>query len=333
MLRRSSIDRNLWLRHSWQNRLQTALLFGFLGSYLLLVGWLIWGSAAVIWLLAISGTLLLSVPAASPHLLMRMYGARAISRPQAPELYQLIQRLAQRAGLEKLPVLYTLPMRQPNAMAVGKREEPIIGISEGLLRVLNQRELAGVLAHEISHLCNDDIRVMRLADFISRLTGSLSLFGQILLLLNLPLLLFTDQSVNWLLVLIMIFAPQVSSLTQFGLSRVREFNADLGAATLTGDPEGLASALQKIEQQTGGFFRRMVPVYSVPHWLRTHPPSRERIRRLMELTGREQQIPAWRVAPVYRPTIMPEPVRILSMNRYPGRHGRIIYRNRGWHGY
>lgn len=341
MLRRSSIDRNQWFLHSWQNRLQTALLLVFLGSYLLLLGWMIWGSAAAIWLLVIGGALLL-MPAGSAQLLMKLYGAKPLSSWQAPQTYQMIHQLAQRAELGKPPQLYCLPMRQPNAMAAGSRAEPIIAVSEGLLGLLSQRELAGVLAHEISHLRNDDLRFMRLADLASRLTNSLSLFGQILLLLNLPLLLFSDQSINWLLVLMLILAPQVSTLAQLGLSRVREYNADLGAAALTEDPEGLASALQKIERTSGGLLQRLIPGSSLPHWLRTHPPTRERVGRLLELTTGCRKRPLARHGQIFRANIYPEPVRGIPLptgrilpdilQRAPGRGSKPVYRNRGCYG-
>jgi heat shock protein HtpX len=326
MFRRSSINQLQWLRHRWQNRLQTVFLLGFLGCYTVLLGWLIWGSSALVWLPAIAVVLFLFVPIQSPHLLLKLHGGRLLTRRQVPQLYQLVEKLAQRAELESSPSLYILPMRQPNAMAVGSREEPSLAISEGLLRMLSQRELAGVLAHEISHLRNDDIKVMRLACLIGRLSSGLSLFGQILLLMNLPLLLLSDLNVNWLLVLVLIFAPQVSMLAQLKISRVREFNADLGAATLTEDPEGLAMALQKIERQTNSFFRRVLPFYSMPHWLRTHPSSRERICRLMKLRGEKQQVPVRQFPSINRPIPKAEPVGIFSLNRYPHRQGRIIYR-------
>lgn len=284
MFRRSSINKNEWFRHNWQNRLQTTLLLAFLGGYLYLVGWLIWGSAATILLLAMSAALLLLAPAQSPHLFMKLTGAKPLSRWQAPELYRLTDELSGIAQLENAPKLYLLPTRQPNAFATGDRKEPIIAVSDGLLRLLNRREIKGVLAHEVSHLRHDDIRVMRMADMASRLTGSLSLFGQILLLLNLPLVFFSAQSINWLLIFILIFAPQVSSLAQLGLSRVREYNADLEAARLTEDPEGLASALQNIERTVGGFMQRFLGSYRMlPDWLRTHPPTRERVQRLLAL--------------------------------------------------
>ena len=309
MSRRSSINMSERFRHSWRNLFQTVLLLTFLGGYLMLLGWLIWGSAVTLWLMALAAVTLL-VPAGSPQLLMKLSGARPLSRFEAPELYLLTEQLAERADLEKVPALYYLPMRQPNAMAVGSRNEPIIGISAGLLQLLNQRELAGVLAHEVSHLKHGDLRVMQLAELANRLTGSLSWFGLILLLLNLPLVLFTEQTINWLLVALLLFAPQLSMLAQLSLSRVREYQADLGAATLTDDPVGLASALQKIDQQVRGIFHYLLPGQTAPHWLRTHPPTRERVRRLQKLSGMAGDV--WQ-QPRFEAVVRPTPIRMVKM--------------------
>jgi len=331
MLRRSSINPKQRLLHSWRNRWHSLLLLGFLAGYLLLLSWLFWGSAAAIWLTAILGMLLLFMPDSSPQLLMRLYRARPLNRWQAPELYQQVEQLAQWAELASVPQLYLLPMRQSNAMAVGSSDKSVIAISAGLLRLLDRRELAGVLAHEISHLRNGDIRVMQLAELASRVTNSLSLFGLALLLLNLPLVLFSDYGVNWALLLLLLFAPQFNALAQLGLSRVREYSADLGAATLTGDPQGLASALQKIEQQSNGVWGRLLPGYSVPHWLRTHPPTRERIRRLQELSLPQRTASVWRVEPERRPQTILQPVKIVSVNPYYGRHCRAAGRSWRWY--
>jgi len=143
-----------------------------------------------------------------------------------------------------------------------------------------------VLAHEVSHIRNNDMLVMSIADLISRLTSLLSLFGQFLLLLNLPLILLTNVSINWFAIFLLVFAPNLSSLAQLGLSRVREYNADLGAARLTADPRGLASALVKIGQYSGSFFEKiMMPSrrIPVPSLLRTHPLTEDRVQRLMAL--------------------------------------------------
>lgn len=331
MLRRSSINQKQRLLHSWRNRWRSLLLLGFLAGYLLLLSWLFWGSAAAIWLTAILGMLLLFMPDSSPQLLMRLCRARPLNRWQAPELYQLVEQLALRAELATVPQLYLLPMRQSNAMAVGSSDKSAIAISEGLLRFLDRRELAGVLAHEISHLRNGDIRVMQLAELASRVTNSLSLFGLALLLLNLPLVLFSDYGVNWTLFLLLLFAPQLNALAQLGLSRVREYSADLGAATLTGDPQGLASALQKIERQSNGIWGRLLPGYTVPHWLRTHPPTRERIRRLLELSLSQRTASVWQVAPERRPQTILQPVKIVSVSPYYGRQSRAVGCSRRWY--
>lgn len=338
MFRRSSINRTQWFRHNWQNRLQTALLLSLLGGYLYLVGWLIWGSAVTVWLLTLSGIILLLAPAQSPYLFIKLSGARPLNRLQHPELYRLTDQLARAAQLERSPSLYLLPTRQANALAAGSRREPIIAVSDGLLRLLNRHEMKGVLAHEMSHLRHGDIRVMQLANLAARLTGSLSLFGQILLLLNLPLVLFSEQSINWLLVFILIFAPQVSALAQLGLSRVREYNADLGAAKLTGDPNSLASALQKIETTAAGLSQRILGSYRMlPDWLRTHPPTRERVRRLLQLIQHDSDLRPtvrrrgldWQIKPMPVRTTGGFQVRPIAVLAYrPFRHPRrVVWRD------
>ena len=227
-------------------------------------------------------------PTASPQLVMRLYRARPISKNEAPQIYQALNELARKAGLNYLPAPYYLPTNVINAFAVGTREKSAIAITDGLIRTLDWRELVGVLAHEVSHIRNNDIRVMGLADMASRFTSMLSTIGQILLLLNLPLILFSEQHINWWAVSILLFAPQISALAQLGLSRVREYDADLNAAMLTGDPEGLARALVKLERSQFSLWRRVfMPGYRIPEpsLLRTHPPTEERIKRLHELKG------------------------------------------------
>jgi heat shock protein HtpX len=140
----------------------------------------------------------------------------------------------------------------------------------------------------MSHIRSNDLRVMGLADIISRLTSLLSLVGQFLLILNLPLILWSDVAINWFAIALLVFAPHVSMLAQLGLSRTRELDADLDAARLTGDPAGLARALAKIERLQGSLFERlMLPGMRLPDpsWLRTHPPAEQRIARLLALAS------------------------------------------------
>ena len=275
-----------WYRHAFVNRIQSLLLLLAMGGFLALLGAILWGEDGMIGLLLVGLLLVLFNPMIAPQLIMRMYRAQLLGRDHAPTLYAAVEQLALRAGLPHVPDLYYIPSRMVNAFAVGARHQSAIAVTDGLLRILATRETIGVLAHEISHIQNNDMWVMGMADMFSRLTSLLSLFGQLLLLLNLPLILFSALSINWSAILILIFAPSLSALAQLGLSRTREYDADLNAARLTADPEGLARALLKIERQQGSFMERIfLPGRRIPDpsLLRTHPPTEERVHRLMEL--------------------------------------------------
>ncbi len=282
----SSIDARVWRQHVWRNRFQSLVLLLVMGGFLALLGWLFWGRDGLYMLLLFGLFSILFNPSLSPRLVMRLYGATPIRPDQAPALWRIVDELAARAGLGHRPELYHVPTPMLNAFAVGTRERAAIAVTDGLIRGLDLRELAGVLAHETSHIRNNDLWVMGLADLFSRGTSLLSLMGQFLLLFNLPLVLFGGVTISWFAILLLVFAPNLSALAQLALSRTREYDADLGAAWLTGDPDGLASALRKIDQVQGGWLERIFlpgrrePVPSV---LRTHPPTEERIARLMEL--------------------------------------------------
>ncbi|OQX48459.1 MAG: hypothetical protein B0D87_05510, partial [Candidatus Sedimenticola endophacoides] len=176
---------------------------------------------------------------------LRLYNARPLLPSAAPALSGLTRELARRAGLERVPVLYWIPSRTVNAFSVGSRDDAALALTDGLLRLLSPRELAGVLAHEISHVSNNDMRLMGLADMISRPTHLMSVLGLLLMLLSLPLMMFGMAMFPLSGMLLLLAAPGISALLQLGLSRVREFDADLEAARITGDPRGLASALAK----------------------------------------------------------------------------------------
>jgi len=269
-----------------RNLLQSTLL---LGAMALLCGWLarLVGGDGFMWLaLGLLAAGYLFNPQLSPWLLLRLYGARPIDPRAAPQLYAVLRLLAERAGLPHLPTLFYLPSNVMNAFATGSRARAAIALSDGLLRRMELRELAGVLGHEVSHIRHQDLRVMGFADLVSRLTQLLSMVGQLLLLVSLPLLLFGGYPIPWLPILLLLAAPTPSALAQLALSRSREYDADLGAALLTGDPEGLASALQKMEIYQGRVVEQILfPGQRLPDpsLLRTHPPTSERIRRLLEL--------------------------------------------------
>ncbi len=281
----------VWRRHALSNQLQTVLLLAVMGGFLVLLGWLLWGREGISWLLFSGFLLMMLNPVVTPGMIMRLYHARPLGVSEAPGLHASLRELARRAGLRHPPRLYYIPSRMVNAFAVGNAANSSIAVTDGLLRLLNERELVGVLAHEISHVRNNDLWVMGIADMFSRLTSVLSLFGQLLLFVNLPLLLVSGVVVNWYAVLLLIFAPNLSALAQLGLSRGREYHADLNGMLLTGDPDGLASALLKLERAENSAFEQILwPGRRLPEpsLLRTHPPTEERIRSLISLKARRQ---------------------------------------------
>lgn len=272
--------------HKWVNRLQSALLVATLAALLGLLAWIVGGGPLAVFALALVIGLYLANPAASPRLVTLLYPGRLLHPAEAPRQFALLAELARRAGLPRVPRLYYIPSRVMNAFATGGRDDALIAVSDGLLRRLDLREQAGVLAHEISHIANGDLAVMAFADMVNRIAGAFGLFGQVLFLLSLPTALVTGADMPWLALVILLAAPTVSALVQLALSRNREYEADLGAAELTGDPAGLAAALDKLERWQGRWWEQIfMPGRGVPEpsLLRTHPDTQERIARLLAL--------------------------------------------------
>ncbi|EAY31091.1 zinc metalloprotease HtpX [Microscilla marina] len=280
-------------QHKTRNQLHTLILFVSMLSLIALLGYLLAGQLGVI-ASVIMGILLMALaPGISPALILRMYKARPIDPYNAPNLHKIVQVLAKRAKLKAVPKLYYVPSTMMNAFAVGTPQSAHIAVTDGLLKTLNLRELAGVLAHEVSHISNNDMRVMSVADMMSRLTGLLSNIGQILLIINLPLLLVGEVGVSWWAILLLIFASPLVGLLQLALSRTREFNADLHAALLTDDPMGLALALKKVAYYSSNLLRQIiVPGYKVrePSIFRSHPNTEERIARLQAMEDKGEPV-------------------------------------------
>ncbi len=297
----------LLAQHRWHNRVQTALLVLCLLGIAALAGGLLFGERGL-WM-ALGGSLLalLIEPAAASALTLKLYGARPLTPSQAPELWALLRELAARAGLPAVPRPHYVPSAVVNAFATGTSRAAAIAVTDGLLRTLTPRELAGVLAHEIAHVAHGDLRVMGLADYISRLTNLLALTGQFAILLSLPSLLAGQAEVNWRGLLLLVLSPYLALLAQLGLSRVREFDADRFAVQLTGDPQGLASALAKVERASRAWQAWVLPGWGNPEpsWLRTHPATSERIARLMQMLPVPEARP--RLAPVQIPAATPPP--------------------------
>lgn len=276
------------VNHRYKNSLHTAVLFVGMMALLGVLGLSLGGARGLLWAAFLAVPFFVFGRSLSPRLVLRLYGARPLSVADAPELHRLVRNVARRAEIPVVPQLYYVPSKMMNALSVGHRNDPAIGITEGLLRGLSARELTGVIAHEMVHIQRNDTRVMAFADLISRLTGLLSSAGQFLLFLNLPLMLMGAAPFSWVTVLLMILAPMLSAALQMALSRSREFDADLGAAHLTGDPMGLASALRKIECQQAHWLSRLLgPGQRAQRRLpsSTHPQTDERVARLYELAG------------------------------------------------
>ncbi len=272
--------------HKLRNQLHSLLILGGMVLLLAGIGEIFFGTPGMT-LAIVAGVALFTLGRVQPQWVLKMHRAQPLAHHQAPELHHLVRGLAERSELRRAPALYLVPSPTLNAFAVGNAEDSAIGVTHGLLQTLDRREITGVLAHEISHIRHRDLWVMGLAQLIGRMTRSLSLLGQLMLLLSLPALFMGGIQIPLAAVLLLIAAPTLSSLMLLALSRTREFEADLGAARLTGDPLGLASALLKLDARQGGWWRFLFPMRRrTSSFLDSHPATAERIERLKSLVDR-----------------------------------------------
>lgn len=267
---------------SLKNQLQTIGLLALMGAFSWVLGtWLFGPDFAII--AVIMGVIgLLLNPAVSIRLIMKAYGASPIPYARAPELYQILQVLTERAKLNEPPSLYYVPVGTMNAFATGTPHNAAIGLSHGLLQRLDLEEIAGVLAHEISHIRHNDMRVMALAETLGNITRTLSLVGQFALLFSVPMIILGIVQINLLPLLLIIFAPTLSALIQLAISRRREFQADMSAAELLGTPAPLIKALLKLDRQNS-YWERFYRASSDNSLLRTHPKTSERVEALKSI--------------------------------------------------
>lgn len=279
-------------RQQRRNRVQALLLLGGMVASLTLCAFVLFRGSGVLWALALGAISVTLRPRVRPAWVLRLYRARPLPASVAPDVHRVVAELSARADLPRAPSVHYIPSAMLNAFAVGDRRDAAIGLTDGLLRRLSGRELTGVLAHEISHVRSGDLRVMTLADAVGRLTHAFAYAGLFtLLLFGAPMLMGADlmgaDPVAVLIVALVLMAmPTVVTLLQLGLSRSREYDADLAAAQLTGDPLGLAGALRTLHTHEGNVWERiLVPHRRTPDsmLLRTHPPTDERIRRLRAL--------------------------------------------------
>ncbi|MEL6921934.1 MAG: zinc metalloprotease HtpX [Pseudomonadota bacterium] len=304
-------------RHRALNNTHTALLIAGSLALLAFTAWAIAGVTGIVYAVMFGAISLMAARRVSPAMVLRMYKAKPVNAANWPRGHEMITALARRAELPVVPKLYVVPSKMMNAFAVGRLDDSAVAVTDALIRQLTARELAGVMAHEVTHIRNEDIKVMSIADMVSRFTSTLSTIGIIAILFNISGFFGT---VPWLGISAMMFAPTIGSLLQLALSRTREFDADYGAALLTGDPDGLSMALRKLEAwQQRRLEAVALPVgrISQPSMLRSHPPTDQRIDRLNALKNTL-------VAP---PPADPEPSRKVRRSPVPRvgvRFGREI---------
>jgi len=229
------------------NRTKTMLLMAALTALVVFIGYALGGQTGLVLALLVAGAMNFASYWWSDKIVLRMYGAQEISERDAPELFRLVSDLTSRADMP-MPKVYIIPEDTPNAFATGRNpQHAAVAVTEGLLRMLDRRELAGVLAHELAHVKNRDTLVMTVAASIG---GALSMLANMAMWSSL----FgsssdDDEEGSGLMggLLGIIVAPIAASLIQMAISRSREFLADEAGAQMTGDPLALANALRKIE--------------------------------------------------------------------------------------
>lgn len=273
------------------NNVKTFVLMAGLLGLFLLAGQLIGGSSGLLAALVIGSLFNFVMYFFSDRLVLRMYGARVIDAQQAPELYAMVDRLRQRAGLP-MPKVAVAPHEQPNAFATGRSpSHAVVAVTTGILKYVPQEELEGVIAHELAHIKNRDMLISTVAAGIA---GALS---------NLPYLLMfgggrDDDGGHPVAQLgLLLLAPIGAMLIQFAVSRQREFEADRVGALILGRPEPLAHALVRLDSLAHRIPMQVAPAAAplaqvnplasqsggLARLFSTHPPTAERVARLGEL--------------------------------------------------
>jgi heat shock protein HtpX len=276
------------------NLMKTAILMAAITALFMAIGSLLGGRSGMMLALAIALGMNFFSYWFSDKLVLRMYNAREVDATSAPQFYTMVQELAQRAGLP-MPKVYLIDEQAPNAFATGRNpQHAAVAATTGIIRVLTERELRGVMAHELAHVKHRDILIS---------TVSATMAGAISMLANFAMFFggrnSEGRSTNPIVgLLVMILAPLAASLIQMAISRAREFEADRGGAEISGDPRALASALEKIHAYARGIpmaaaerhpetaqMMIMNPLRAggLRGLFSTHPATEERVERLLAM--------------------------------------------------
>jgi heat shock protein HtpX len=285
------------------NTLRTTILLALLTALLIWIGDMLGGRQGAIIALVLAGGMNFFSYWFSDKIVIKMYGGQEVTAQDDPELYGLVQDLAQRAGLPT-PKVYVLPQDTPNAFATGRNaEHAAVAVTDGIRRILNKRELTGVLGHELTHVKNRDILVSTIA---ATLAGAISYLAQ---MAQWAMIFGGNRDRDeegggniFGLIVMMIVAPIAAMLIQMAVSRSREYGADEGGAKITGDPLALASALKKLHMGAQNipleannatanatahmFIVNPLTGHGLASLFSTHPPMEERIARLEAMAGK-----------------------------------------------
>lgn len=278
------------VRRRYRGQAHTLALLFAMAALLALCGWIVAGWSGIAWSV-IAGTIALTLVGRVPvDIVLSGMRARPLLPGEAPGLQASFVTLCRDAGLSPIPRLYHIDEPLPLAFGLGQGDTAVVVVADSLLAGLTRRELAGILAHEIVHLRRGDI-VLKQAGFVAGwLTRLLTQLGLILLFFGLVLRAFSATEFPLLWLLVLATAPIAVRLLQLALSRAREAEADLEAAELTGDPVGLASALVKLHRWRERRLQQLFPTahpFHLPTLFDDHPPTEERISRLMSLPHRD----------------------------------------------
>ena len=285
------------------NTFRTTVLLAVLTALLVWAGDLMGGRQGALIALIFAGGMNFFSYWFSDKMVIAMYQGQEITANDDPELYGIVQDLAQRAGLP-MPRVYILPQDTPNAFATGRnRQHAAVAVTQGIRRILTKRELAGVLGHELTHVINRDILVSTIAATLAGAISYLAYMAQWAMIFGAGRDRDRDEGGGGVfdLLFMMIVAPLAALLIQMAVSRSREYGADDGGAKITGDPLALASALRKLQMASENiplqvneatanatahlFIVNPLTLGGLRTLFSTHPPIEERIARLEKMVG------------------------------------------------